>query len=491
MKQLLCILSIFISISVEAQVTFERTYGGIGTDLGNAIAGTADGGYLIVGSTNSFGVGLYAIRVDSVGDTLWTKIYQGSGSANGYSVDTTANGFIIAGSTNSFGAGGNDILLIRIDSSGDTLWTRTYGGSNGEGGTDVIANSEGGYTVAGSTSSFGAGSSDAVVIKTDANGDTLWTRTYGLSQSEGVRAIAQTSDSGYVMVGTTTSFSNGLDMFIIRINSAGDTLWTKAFEGSTLDEANDIIQTLDGGYAVCGYGDFSGNYRMVLIKLGQNGSVQWQKSYLHGTLTWGKDIHQLPDGSFVIGGVANSGADLFILKVNQFGSILWSNGFSYLGAQGLTGMVPAKDGGFCMVGGGVYLVKVDSLGQGGCNSVTTSVNFLSPGFIVSSGCLVGSGLQMSYAPLNVLSTSTIVGNPCSSGIEDLPNFTQPTVYPNPTEGKFEVSGLEFEVGEVLVFGLLGNLLLHTESRKINLSSYPAGIYFVRVGKYAQKLILSR
>ncbi len=173
-----------LASSASAQSSWWRTYGGTHSDRGYCVQQTTDGGYIIAGSTYSFGPGtpdscnVYLIKTDASGDTLWTRAYGGAGCDEGYSVQqTTDGGYIIAGYTNSFGAGNGDIYLVKTDASGDTLWTRTFGGPDRDEGASIQQTADGGYVVAGRTYSFGAGDADVYLVKTNAQGDTSWTRT--------------------------------------------------------------------------------------------------------------------------------------------------------------------------------------------------------------------------------------------------------------------------------------------------------------------------
>jgi hypothetical protein len=158
-----------------AQMSWWRTYGGTGDDDGGSVKQTSDGGYIVAGLTESFGAGnwdVYLIKTSASGDTLWTKTYGGPNYDWGSSVQQTSDGgYIITGTTESFGAGNGDVYLIKTNISGDTLWTRTYGGADDELGCSVQQTSDGGYIVASTTYSFGAGSADVYLIKTDANGN--------------------------------------------------------------------------------------------------------------------------------------------------------------------------------------------------------------------------------------------------------------------------------------------------------------------------------
>ena len=167
----------------HAQQTWTRTYGGTSDDEGYSVQQTTDGGYIVAGYTDSFGAGTTmstSSRPMPPGIPSGPGPTAGTGSDYGYSVQQTSDGgYIVAGCTSSFGAGSGDVYLIKTNASGDTLWTRTYGGTGDDEGYSVQQTSDGGYIIAGYTDSFGAGDGDVYLIKTNASGDTLWTRTYG------------------------------------------------------------------------------------------------------------------------------------------------------------------------------------------------------------------------------------------------------------------------------------------------------------------------
>ncbi|PJA26943.1 MAG: hypothetical protein CO189_08780, partial [candidate division Zixibacteria bacterium CG_4_9_14_3_um_filter_46_8] len=129
---------------------------------------------------------------------------------------------------------------------GDTLWTRTYGGSNWDGAYSVQQTNDGGYIIAGETASFGAGDWDFYLVKTDGTGDTLWTRTYGGSNADVALSVRQTVDGGYIIAGYTESLgAGGKDFFLVKTDAVGDTLWTRTYGGSDWDVAYSVQQTID------------------------------------------------------------------------------------------------------------------------------------------------------------------------------------------------------------------------------------------------------
>ena len=210
----ICVAISVIPASANAQITFERTYGGGFSDVAHSVVQTLDGGYAIAGFTWSSGAGVsdvYLIRTDSLGSVLWDSTYGGISYDIGNSVQQTSDGgYVITGNTRSSGAGLNDVYLIKTDSLGNTLWSTTYGGDSSDVGRSVAQTLDGGYIIAGETWSFDPGTSDVYVIKTDSLGNVLWDTTYGGSFNDFGYSVQQTSDSGYIIAGQTFSFGAGL-----------------------------------------------------------------------------------------------------------------------------------------------------------------------------------------------------------------------------------------------------------------------------------------
>jgi len=367
-----------------------RTYGGSATDVGCSVAQTTDGGYIVAGFTYSLGTGdypdVYLVKTDAAGDTVWTRTYGGSSYDWGKSVaQTTDGGYIIAGYTRSFGAGGDDIYLIKTDAAGDTVWTRTYGGSSYEWGLSVAQTADGGYIIAGKTESFGAGLEDVYLVKTDAAGDTVWTRTYGGSDSDVGYSVAQTTDGGYIVVGYTKSFGAGeKDVYLIKTDAAGDTVWTRTYGGSERDGGESVAKTSDGGYIIAGYTESFGTFDVYLVKTDTAGDTVWTRTYGGSSWDRGECVTQTTDGGYIVAGWTESfgtGAypDVYLIKTEATGNAVWAR--TYGGSLRDEGFSVAKtsDGGYIVAGytlsfgaGGddVYLIKTDSAGYTAVNEPT-------------------------------------------------------------------------------------------------------------------------
>ncbi len=277
----LALAILLFSLPTFSQERWERTYGGTGYDVAHAVQQTQDRGYIVAGTTNCYGNSyqVYLLKTDASGDTLWTRTYGGTDHDYGYAVQqTTDGGYIVSGQTNSFGDS-TQVYLIKTNASGDTLWTRTYGGTGTDGGYSVQQTRDTGYIVAGWTSSFG-NYYQVYLLKTNAFGDTLWTKTYGGTSRDESRSAQQTQDGGYIVAGWTMSFGNSIQVYLIKINASGDTLWTKTYGGAGGDYGEAVQQTSDTGYLVAGYAtSFGDSTQVYLIKTNASGDTLWTRTY--------------------------------------------------------------------------------------------------------------------------------------------------------------------------------------------------------------------
>jgi hypothetical protein len=359
-----------------------RTYGGTGVDAGHSVQQVSDGGYVIVGSTCSFGSGgmdVYLIKTDSHGETLWTRTFGGNGDDCGYSLQQCRDGgYVIVGYTTSFGAGDKDLYLIRTNANGDTLWTRTLGGAGRDEGWSVRQIVDGGYVMAGQTTSFGADTDDVFLAKTDSLGDTLWTKTFGGADQDEGYSVQQTTDGGYIVVGFTLSFGTGSgDVYLVKTDTRGDTLWTRTIGGTGFDCGWSVQQTVDSSYLVAGQTNSrgAGSSDVYLVRTNSHGDTLWTRTFGDVDYDCGYLVKQTPDGGAVVAGMIRSASyytwDVCLIRTDANGDSLWSKTFGgadddWGNSVGLTddsGFAVAGYTGSYGAGGDVYLIKTDSLGN--------------------------------------------------------------------------------------------------------------------------------
>jgi hypothetical protein len=358
-----------------------RIYGGSSYDFGTCVRQTFDGGYVISGYTRSpaWDTDVYLMKTDVDGDTLWIKNYGGSENDGGSVVRQTSDGgYIVAGYTRSFGAGDSDCYLIRTDASGDTVWTRTFGGDSTEFAYSVEKTSDGGYIVAGQTYLFGPGEFDALVIKTDSNGDTVWTRTFGgmAGEIDAAHWAHETSDGGFIIVAKKGAFGpDPADIWLIKTDENGDSLWTKTHGGEFFDIGNAIQQTSDGGYFIPGYtySFETDSYDVFFLRTDSEGEILWTRSHGGFEDDIGQSGQQTFDGGYIIAGYTWSfgqgDRDAYIVRTDSNGDTLWTKTFGGIDIDYGRSIHETYDGGYVMTGytysfgqgdADIFLVKINS-----------------------------------------------------------------------------------------------------------------------------------
>ncbi len=377
---LLVLIPILIN-TTYGQITFQNHYGGSEDDGGNCVVQTSEGGYLIAGATSSYGNGykdIYLIKTNASGYVQWSKTYGGLNWDAANSLKTTSNGcFTLTGVTSSFGSGASDAFIMKIDSLGDSLWLKTYGGPMEEGSFGIDVCSDNGYIIAGYSSSFANGFSAIYYVKTNSNGDTIWSKSIEKEYDNIGYSIIQLSGGGYLLGG---SISNGgalsTDGYIMKINNIGDTIWTRILGGTSYDVINAVCEDFDGNYLFCGttYSFGAGNYDIYVVKTNLNGEEIWTKTYGGSISDRASKIIKTYDNGYAIAGITNSfgagGNDIYIIKLNNNGDTLWTKTFGGEGDDWATSIQETYDGGFIISGytnsfvgnNDVYLIKTDANG---------------------------------------------------------------------------------------------------------------------------------
>jgi hypothetical protein len=318
-----------VKTNERGEKEWDKTYGGAAEDACRAARQTSDSGYILAGYTYSEGAGrtdFWLVKTDAAGNTVWDRTFGDSGAQYANAVrQTTDGGYIVVGSTNPFGVPDKDLLLVRTDASGNLLWHTTLGGEYDDEAAAVLEAADGGYIVAGMTNAVGVGMSDAWLIKIDASGNKVWDKTFG-GTDEGAEAVEQAPDGGYIVAGTTYSDGAGSgDVWLIKTDAGGDLMWSKTFGGADEDLGKSVAPIADGGYVVAGYtySFGAGSSDVWLVKTDGAGNEVWSRTYGGPDDDYAGAAQPTTDGGYVIGANTRSYgagmADLWLVKTGPNG----------------------------------------------------------------------------------------------------------------------------------------------------------------------------
>mgnify|MGYP005837761267 CR=1 FL=1 len=335
-------------------IKWGRTYGGEGDDKFRGVLECVDKGFVAVGSTNSFGNGgsdVYILKTDSLGFLEWARTYGGAEDDYGYALcPAWDSGYIVVGATNSFGSGLGDVFVLKINENGDSLWTKTYGGSLEEIGYSISRTVDNNYLITGTTSSYGAGCTDVYTIKIDTHGDLLWSKTYGGNLDDFGFCVDATNDSGLIVTGTTFSFGNGNgDVYVVKADSLGEIEWTGLY-GTTLNETGLCVQqTTDSGYIICGSaGDVLLGYEWCLLRYNRNGSLIWHT--FQGSLSddFAYSVQEINEKNYIIAG--NFAYEMYVVRTDSAGYNRWMLLYGGAGTDCAYSLKQTSDFGYIIAG---------------------------------------------------------------------------------------------------------------------------------------------
>ncbi len=342
--------------AADLHTRWMQTYGGDTADGFRQAIPTGDGGFVAVGYTYSFGAGaedVYVVKTDASGDTLWTRTFGGPSPDAGYGVCETDEGdYVVAGYTLSFGAGGEDVYVIRLDAEGNMLWTRTYGGAALDEARSVCATSDGHVVVAGQTESFGAGLSDVYLLKIDAAGDTAWTRAFGGADSEWADAVCEMADGCYGASGTTGSFTPTRDAYMLEVDPNGVLEWEHSYGSTWLyreDFGVGVAPLADGGMIATGWRTDQDNGdpdQVSFLQVDADGVQDRYLKYSDPYLEYGSSVCVTADGDHLICGASKDPDthknDLLILKRGGLGGWLWEQVLGGTGSDWGLSIIPVE-----------------------------------------------------------------------------------------------------------------------------------------------------
>ena len=379
-------------------IDWQKSLGGSATDHAHSIRKTTDGGYVVAGESfsgdgdvpaNQGESDYWIAKLTSLGNKGWQRTLGGSSSDRAYDIiQNTDGGYVIAGVSSSDDGdvnsnhGESDYWIVNLTSQGNNGWRNVLGGNYDDIASSIQQTSDGGYIVAGKSESNddkvpgNHGGSDYWIVKLDAIGKLDWQKCLGGSSDDIASSIQQTSDGGYIVAGGSSSDNDDVsgnhgshDCWIVKLTSTGEITWQESFGGSSIDAANSIQQTTDGGYIFAGYtessdGDVTVNQGVSdywIMKLTSSGSLSWQKSYGGSSFDKANSIQQTTDGGYIVAGESRSddgdvsgnhgSSDYWIIKLNSAGEIEWEKSLGGSDADIATSIQQTTDGGYVIAGG--------------------------------------------------------------------------------------------------------------------------------------------
>jgi hypothetical protein len=326
----------------EPDTLWTKVIGGDSMDVAYDVEELWDGGFAVVGYTKSTitfftGYDVWLIRTDSNGNVLWSKTYGGDGDEYGYSMKKTEDGgFILAGTTNSFGAGDFDFYVIKTDSIGDTLWTKTFGGINNDICWSIDNTIDNGFIIVGEKDSYPL-TPDVMIIKLKFDGSVEWEKVYGTTNPDYIYSVNTLQDgsftlSGYFYVGFG---SGGFDGWLFKLGSNGDSLWSQLYGGEFTEIFYSHSPTNNFGNICVGRSlqSLGGYLDVYLVKTDSLGNEQWSQTLDYdndGDL--GFSVQQTTDGGYIIAGQArpfDGGSLSWVVRTDSLGNVLWDKTFPY------------------------------------------------------------------------------------------------------------------------------------------------------------------
>jgi len=420
---------------LAGHLTFIKTLGGANAESAYATIQTSDGGYAVAGQTHSYGSTLgdaFIAKYSSTGTLSWTRTWGGTNPDVAFTIiQTDDGGYAIAGSTTSF-SGSSDAFVVKYTSTGALSWDKVVDDYNDEYLNAIQQTSDGGFIIAGSGYRPLGSDDDMFVAKLDTTGAIVWWNYYGDYDVDQGTTIAETSDGGYVIAGHSYSVgAGGGDAYILKLDDYGYGEWGASWGGSSFDSAYSIIQTSDGGYAVTGTTySYSAAADIFTLKYSLDGTLIWNKVWQGsgGGADFGNAIEQTSDGGYAVTGYeSNTNANALLIKYNHLGSVIFAKSFGNSGSDIGSQVRQTSDGGYVIAG------QTESFGAGSSDALLLKLD--------SEGGASGCSITICHLPsFSVLTPSATITN---GSMADYPSFpaegTYSPVTTSPTPGQNNVA----------------------------------------------------
>jgi len=433
---------------------------------------TKDEGFAIIGNTSKSNDDIIFMKTNKAGDTIFTRCIGGNGWDYAYSIKQTAdNGYIIAGSTTSFGAGNYDLFLVKTDENGNVLWTRTFGGKESDGGSHVEIASDGGFIISGLTYSNGSNNGSVFLVKTDSLGFAQWEK-YPDCGSEGCFGtdILITSDDNYVISGNTSDNH----VFLIKTDSEGKKIWSKIYNYYSESFSESILETQDNGIIIVGTAykySAGGSYDsdVLIIRTDDSGDTLWTKRIGDRMYDYGNSIDLTSDGGYIITGTIENlkfyDKDIYLIKINHSGDTLWTRPYHLLEHDYGYSVKQTPDRG--------YIITGYTESDGGNRNI----------FLMKTDSLGHTDLPYDRENSPVDTTSN-VDTTTNINHWRTPEIVDFLIYPNPVSDILYINQRGTQKLLVDIIDIRGNIIYEDhysgENISIDISNFPGGFYLLKL-----------
>jgi hypothetical protein len=361
--------------------TWMKTYGGNRDDTAADVLVSEDGGFYIAGATNAdfdeeMASDIYLLQTDATGEVLWEQVIEGRGVNSAQAISLTEDGgLLISGVTSSSDTGGADLFLMKLDRDRNEIWSNTYGGPLDEYGA-AWPIPEGGYILGGNVvdrddvvvddpgvAGYGgfAGRSNIFLARIDSAGNEIWSRSFGRELNVLASSGIRTFDGGFLFLGTIMYYpENDDDIYLLKVDQNGDEVWSRIWEEGNLD-AYEVIRTRDGNYLIAGgyapVGDLdSAKKDFLFIKVDPEGNEIWQSIFGDPEVfDWAYVVTETSDGHFIAAGDLSADlytwdADVVLVKIDGNGGLIWRRTIETNTHTMLTEILEHPDGGYLIAG---------------------------------------------------------------------------------------------------------------------------------------------
>jgi len=321
-----------------SSVMWSKTYTGKPYETAESVIETSDGGFVLAGWVWSPS-GMMLLKTDNLGKLEWKQTYGNGeiGHEKAYSVvETSDGGYAVAGYT-LVEDNDRDCWLVKTDAKGNMKWNRTYGGTKGDEAYSVIQTTDGGFALAGGTSSYSIGECDFWLIKTNSQGKSEWRRTFGGTEWEKAYCLIETSDGGYAIAGVKQlGLITAEGFWLVKTDAQGNMEWNQTYAGEFAFSAS-LVEATDGGYALANAG--------LLIKTDANGVMEWNQTYPGLPIYSAKtSLVKTSDGGYALAGHES------LIKTDAQGVVEWTQVYGGTISHSIQSLIETSDGGYALAG---------------------------------------------------------------------------------------------------------------------------------------------